>query len=214
MPPGVSQYTPEHPAVGITTNAPAAGGTSHWQGVWWEGPEMLRERWNLRPDLTPRYRRTSTHRHNDPFPPSCTHIQILSTCPTWTHTEINVVHTLTLPSKYSILPGPGTSTPRGAIPDHGHGSLYAGVEKRRPPLVLQQQGSPPAQTQTSSSSQPSTPDGKQRMGCVKKGSPFLESAQPLTPMGALFPDIHQGQWVPGPIQTEAHSSSTTKLHSV
>lgn len=121
-------------------------------------------------------------------------------CSTHTHTPLYILYI------------PGTSTPRGAIPDHGHGSLYAGVEKRKPPRVLQQQGSPPAQTQTSFSSQPSTPDGKQRTGCVKKGSPFLESAHPPTPMCEPFPDIHQGQWVPGPIQTEAHSSSTTKPH--
>lgn len=70
----------------------------------------------------------------------------------------------------------------GSWGHHGHGSLYAGADKRKPPLVLQQQGSPPAQTQASFSSQPSTPDGKQRTGCVKKGSPFLESAHPLTPM--------------------------------
>lgn len=122
-------------------------------------------------------------------------------CSSHTHTPLDILY----------APRSRHKHPRGATPDHGHGSLYAGVEKGKPPLVLQQQGSPPAQTQTSFSSQPSTPDGKQRTGCVKKGSPFLESAHPLTPMCDPFPDTHQGQWVPGPIQTEA-SSSTTKPH--
>lgn len=47
-------------------------------------------------DLTHVNKATGSHRHKHAFALSCTHMQILSTHPTWRQRELNRVHTLTL----------------------------------------------------------------------------------------------------------------------
>uniref|UniRef100_A0A3P9BRZ0 Protein kinase domain-containing protein n=1 Tax=Maylandia zebra TaxID=106582 RepID=A0A3P9BRZ0_9CICH len=44
------------------------------------------ERWRLIPNLTYSHRHTGTHRHKHPFPPSCSHMHLLHTQPTWRQT--------------------------------------------------------------------------------------------------------------------------------
>uniref|UniRef100_A0A3P9BXV0 Protein kinase domain-containing protein n=1 Tax=Maylandia zebra TaxID=106582 RepID=A0A3P9BXV0_9CICH len=50
------------------------------------GPEVSPERWRLIPNLTYSHRHTGTHRHKHPFPPSCSHMHLLHTQPTWRQT--------------------------------------------------------------------------------------------------------------------------------
>ncbi len=61
---------------------PTTGGILHRQGmvVGWGSTEMMSEV-DLRPDLTHRRRRTSTHIHKQTFPPSCTQTNIHTLAP-------------------------------------------------------------------------------------------------------------------------------------
>ncbi len=113
-PPKVGRRSPEHPAPAReTTNAPAASSTGR---AWWWGGGRLRwwVRWSLRPDLTHRRRRTSTHIHKQTFPPSCTQMNIHTLAPhvdtqKWTRYPHHTPH------MHSILLDPGTTTPRGVV---------------------------------------------------------------------------------------------------
>ncbi len=171
-PPRVGRRSPEHPAPAReTTNAPAASSTGR---AWWWGGGRLRwwVRWSLRPDLTHRRRRTSTHIHKQTFPPSCTQTNIHTLAPhvdtqKWTrYPHSHSPYALYTPRSRHHHPQRGSQRP---IPELN--PLRSGAGTGRPPRSPQQQRKPTAQTPTGRPAHPHSPRPQtenREQGCEKK----------------------------------------------
>ncbi len=161
----------EHPAPAReTTNAPAASSTG--RACWWGGGRLRWwVRWSLRPDLTHRRRRTSTHIHRHTFPPSCTQMNIRTFVPQvdtqkWTqYPHSHSPYALYTPRSRHHHPLRGSQRP---IPELN--PLRSGAGTGRPPRSPQQQRKPTAQTPTGRQlilSAPAQTENREQ-GCEKK----------------------------------------------
>ncbi|MED6282538.1 hypothetical protein CHARACLAT_033124, partial [Characodon lateralis] len=115
QPKGVSQHTPKHPAPDTENHKytseqrlqPPAGGVA--------GRKLIQEREQSKTQPVAnkqkkKKKKKQAHSHNHPLPPSCIHIKSLTPN---VRMNNNGRHTLThTPHAYSILPGPGATSPR------------------------------------------------------------------------------------------------------
>ncbi len=139
-------------------NHQRTGGILHRQGmvVGWGSTEMMSEV-ESKPDLTHRRRRTSTHIHNQTFPPSCTQTNIHTLAPHVDTQNGHGTHTHT-PHMHSILLDPGTTTPRGVVsadPGAEPPSLWRGDRKTTPVPAAAEK--PTAQTRPGGQPHPHSP---------------------------------------------------------
>ncbi len=115
-------------------------------------------RWSLRPDLTHRRRRTSTHIHKHTFPPSCTQTNIHTFVPQvdtqkWTrYPHSHSPYALYTPRSRHHHPLRGSQRP---IPELN--PLRSGAGTGRPPRSPQQQKKPTAQNPTGRPAHPLSP---------------------------------------------------------
>ncbi len=132
-------------------------------------------RWRLRPDLTHRRRRTSTHIHKQTFPPSCTQTNIHILAPhvdkqKWTrYPHSHSPYALYTPRSRHHHPQRSSQCP---IPELN--PLRSGAGTGRPPRSLQQQRKPTAQTPTGQPAHPHSPRPQtenREQGCEKNKRP-------------------------------------------
>ncbi len=171
-PPRVGRRSLEHPAPAReTTNAPAASSTG--RACWWGGGRLRWwVRWSLRPDLTHRRRRTSTHIHKSiRSHPSCTQTNIHTFVPQvdtqkWTqYPHSHSPYALYTPRSRHHHPLRGSQRP---IPELNPFAPARGPEDHPGPRSSRENNSPDPDRAASSSSQPRPQTENREQGCERK----------------------------------------------